>query len=344
MDDVLSKRQHQILLSLVQEFIDRAEPVGSSTLARKYGISASPATIRNEMARLEDMGYLYQPHTSSGRVPTDKAYRYYVNFLLKERISPPEDVQRVLREFESFDDHINRMVEYASKLLADLTHYTSLVLAPRLRKTMFKYLKLAPLEGNQVLIILLTNTGSVINKLIQVDVPLSEESLERMTNILNRRLSGMYLGDIKLDFLKSIERGLHQEILRHLSLLTMETLQREDTLVYDGALNLLDLPEFQNIDRLKRIMELLEEEKIVADILKKTLSTEKGRIYIGREVPSQEPLDDITFITAPYYMGHMPIGSVGVLGPMRMPYHRIIPVVDAIAKIFSKKLTQKASE
>ena len=329
-------------MALIREFISTAEPVGSGTLVRKYDISASSATIRNEMGKLEELGYLFQPHASSGRIPTDKAYRYYVNFLMQKQISPPDDVKEILHEYELYESHIQRLLEYTSKILADMTHFTSLVLAPRLRRTMFKYLKLAPLEGNQVLIIMMTNTGAIINKLIPMDRELPPESLERMTNILNDRLAGMYLGDIQMDFLEKMEEDLHKDILEHLTLLTRETLQNaSDHFIYDGTVNLLDLPEFQNLEKLRIIMELLEEEKRVADILKKTLLVEGVKIYIGHEIPLA-PVKECSFITASYQIGGTPVGTIGIMGPTRMPYQRIIPVVNAFATVFSRKLTKIA--
>lgn len=340
MEPVLLPRQREILLTLIKEFITTAEAVGSATLTRKYNISASPATIRSEMAKLEEMGYLYQPHTSAGRVPTDKAYRYYVNHLMSGRISPPDDIKPALEEFEHYEAQVQRLLEHTGRILADLTHYTSLVLAPRLRRTMFKYLKLAPLEDNRIIIIMMTNTGAIINKVIQVDEPLFPENLERMTNILNERLSGLYLEEIGLDFLTALKDDLQGEILRHLSLLTRETiLNDENSLIYDGAVNLFDLPEFQNIDKLKIIIELLEEEKVVADILKKTLINEGLKVFIGSE-HRLDPMKECSFITASYEIGGVPVGSIGVMGPTRMPYKRIIPVVSALADVFSKKMTK----
>jgi heat-inducible transcriptional repressor len=343
MDGQLSPRQHQILISLVREFISTAEPVGSATLTHKYGISASSATIRNDMVRLEEQGYLHQLHTSSGRVPTDKAYRYYVNYLLQRQISIPEDAQEALEEYEQYQDHITNLLSHTGKILADFTHYTSLVLAPRVRRTTFKFLRLTPLDGNRILIILLTNTSALINKVIQLEQSLPEDSLERMTNILNERLTGMLLGDIHLDFLIKLDGSLSLEIIRNISVLTKEVLNDdENRFIYEGTTNLLDLPEFQDLEKLRMIMKLLDEEKMVADILKKTLELEGTRIYIGQE-HSLEQVQDCSFITATYRLGQLPLGTIGVMGPKRMPYHKIIPVVNAFAKSFSNKLTKMSN-
>jgi heat-inducible transcriptional repressor len=344
MDNMLSSRQHQIIIALVKEFIATAEPVGSATLTHKYGITASSATIRNDMAKLEEQGYLQQPHTSAGRTPTDKAYRYYVNFLMQKQIKVPDEVRDILDEYEKYEAHVQNLLEYTSKSLADLTHFTSLILAPRLRKTMFKYMKIAPLEDNQMLIILMTNTGAIINKVIHLEKSIQLDKLERITNILNNRLGGMFLGDIHLEFLRQLENSLPPDLLQHIFELTRETLQSdENRFIYDGASNLMNLPEFQNLEKLRLIMLLLEEEKMVADILKQTLINEGVKIFIGQE-HKLSPVEDCSFITATYQIGQTPLGTIGIMGPKRMPYQTLIPVVNAFANVFSKKLTRLSNQ
>lgn len=342
MENRLPERQHNILMTLIREFIETAEPVGSGTLTRKYNIPCSPATIRNEMARLEEEGLLYQPHTSAGRVPTDRAYRYYVNHLLQKKTTPSIDMTEILKEYERYQDHIERALEYTSRKLAGVTRLTSLILAPRLRKTTFKYLRLSPLEDNKILIILMTNTGAIINKVITLEDSMSEDELEKMTRILNDRLAGMFLNDIKMDFFEKLPEHLQKDILEQISLMTAQTLDEgDDQVIQDGTVNLLKEPEFQDLERLKMVMELLDEEKVVAEILKKTLTNEDVRIYIGRE-HKQAPLQECSLITATYGIGGESMGVIGIIGPMRMPYQRVIPVVNDVARVISRKLTDLA--
>jgi len=338
MDTILPLRQQQILISLVNEFISTAEPVGSRTMMGKLNIQASPSTIRNEMAKLEKRGYLFQPHTSSGRIPTDKAYRYYVDFLMQRQIVPPGNLDVVLHEYKSLKAHLEKLVDYTGKLLADLTKYMSLVLVPRFRKTLFRYLKITPLDHNRILLILMTNTGSVLNKVIHLSRDVNEEKLKKMTEILNKRLSGMFLGDITLELLSGIPGDIHQGIIERLSELTREmVVEKENTVIYGGARHLLDLPEFQDLDRLRTIFQALDEEKVVVEILNKTLAYEGLKIYIGREHHLDE-MKECSFITATYGLGGIPLGAIAILGPTRMPYERIIPVVSSFADIFSEKL------
>lgn len=342
MEILLSSRQHRILVAIISEFIISAEPVSSSTLVRKYDILFSSATIRNEMSRLEELGYLFQPHTSSGRIPTDRAYRYYVDFLMKKRLNPPQDIDMVLDEYKKLEAHLQRLVEYTGRLLSDLTKYTSLVLVPRFRRTLFRYLKITPLEGNSIVLILMTNTGSILNKVIHLTREVSEEQLGRMTGVLNDRLSGMFLGDISLEFLQKIPGDIHEDLIQNLSSLTLETLKdQESDVIYEGTRHLFDLPEFQDLKRLRSIFEVLEDEKVVVEILKKTLTTEGLKVYIGSEHHMDE-MKECSFITATYGMRGVPLGTIAVMGPTRMPYDTIIPVVNSFAEVFSEKLNRLA--
>jgi heat-inducible transcriptional repressor len=268
------------------------------------------------------------------------AYRFYVNFLMQQQISPPDDVQEILREYEHYEAHIQKLLEHTSRTLADLTHYTSLVLAPLLRRTLFKYMRLVPADEKRVILVLLTNTGAIINNVIELEQEISIESLERMTNILNERLSGMYLEDIQMDFLEKIKQDLHDVILLHVESATREALAKEEKgFIYDGAANLFDVPEFHDLERLRAILEFLEEEELVADILKKTLSNQGLKVSIGGEHKMAQA-NECTFITATYEIDGTPVGSIGIMGPTRMPYQRIIPVVNAFADMFSKKLAK----
>lgn len=342
METLLSSRQHRILVAIINEFIISAEPVGSSTLVRKYDILLSSATIRNEMSMLEELGYLFQPHTSSGRIPTDRAYRYYVDFLMKKQLNPPQDIDMMLDEYKKLEAHLERLVEYTGKLLSDLTKYTSLVLVPRFRRTLFRYLKITPLEGNSIVLILMTNTGSILNKVIHLTREVNEEQLGRMTRVLNDRLSGMFLGDINLEFLQNLPGDLHEDLIQNLSSLTLETLKdQESDMICEGTRHLFDLPEFQDLKRLRSIFEVLEDEKVVVEILKKTLTSEGLKVYIGSEHHMDE-MKECSFITATYGMRGVPLGTIAIMGPTRMPYETIIPVVNSFAEVFSEKLNRLA--
>lgn len=338
MKSFLPPRLHQILIAIVKEFIASAEPIGSKAIVKKYDFSVSPATIRNEMAKLEELGFLFQPHTSSGRVPTDKAYRYYVNHILSQQMQPPVDVEAALKEYENLEFHFQKLIEYTVQLIADITHYTSLVLVPRFKRTLFRYIKITPIDGNRLLLIMMTNTGAILNKVIQVSRAISEEEQEKMTNILNERLSNKYFEDVYKELLEDTSEEMQEEIIQHIGLLTREALrEQEDRLIYDGAKHLLEAPEFRDLDKLKTVFEALEDEKLVVEILKKTLENEGLQVIIGSENRAQE-MKDCSIITATYGVRETPLGSIAVMGPTRMPYARIIPVINACAEIFSEKL------
>lgn len=343
MSELLPSRQHNILITLVQEFISTAEPVGSSTLVRKYDFPVSSATMRNEMARLEEQGFLMQPHTSAGRIPTDRAYRYYVDFLMRRQIPTPREVERTLQEYGQLEVQLQRLLDFTVRILADTTHYTSLVLVPTFRRTMFRYLKITPLEGKRLLLIILTNTGAVLNKIIQLSQDISDEQIQRMTNILNERLANRFFGDIYPELLRGLSEDAHGEIINHIGALAREALlEGQNNVIYDGTKHLLNLPEFQDMEKLKVVFEMLEDEKVVVEILKKTLDTEGLKVLIGHELSFKE-MQDCSLVTATYGTGETPVGTIAVMGPTRMPYSRIIPVVNACAEIFSEKISRLTS-
>ncbi|MCE1247244.1 MAG: heat-inducible transcriptional repressor HrcA [Firmicutes bacterium] len=340
MEDLFTPRQHQILLTIIQEFINTAEPVGSTTLVKRYGFALSPATLRNEMARLEDLGFLFQPHTSSGRIPTDRAYRYYVDFIMQKRIDPPEDVETTLREYERLEAHLHRLVEITVKLLSDITRHTSIVLVPRFRQNLFRYLKITPIEGRRILLILMSNTGAILNKVISLSRDVTEEYLAQITENLNRRLEGVFMENISLELQGKMEDEAQGEIAEHIGILAREVaLQDDKGLIYEGTKHLLAAPEFHNIERLRSIFDFLEDEKIISEILRNTLRSEGIKILIGEE-HKMESVRECSFITATYKFGSTPIGSLAVIGPTRMPYGRLIPVVNACAEIFTEKLNK----
>ena len=342
MEELLSPRQHKIIIAIISEFIASAEPVGSTTLVRKYDILVSSATIRNEMSRLENKGFLFQPHTSSGRIPTDRAYRYYVDFLMQKSLNLPHNLDTFLEEYKRLEAHLHKLIGYTGKLLSDLTQYTSLVLVPRFKKDLFRFLKITPLEGRRILLILMTNTGSIKNKVIHLSRDISEEHFKKMTRILNERLSGMFLRDINPQFLQKLPEEINEDLIHHLSQLTKESVISQDSdVICEGTRHLLELPEFQDLNRLRSIFNMLENEKLVSEILNKTLATEGLKVYIGSE-HNLEEMKECSFITATYGLGGIPLGAIAILGPTRMPYGRIIPVVNSLAKLFSEKLTRLA--
>jgi heat-inducible transcriptional repressor len=340
---MLNNRQKEILKLIVREFVSTAEPVGSLAITQNYDIGCCSATVRNDMARLEEMGYLEQPHSSAGRIPKDKAYRLFVDDIIRNKISlPPErDQQTIEREYDLTQAQLENLLEKTARLLSQLTHYTSVILAPQIRRNLFKYLKLVPLDSERVLLFLMTNTGSVIHRIIHVSSPMEPEVLERITNILNERLQSKSMGNIER-FLNGMASHEHYneliEIVRDASQKIMEEQEHTREVFFGGRTHLLDFTEFRDLNRIKVLMELIEEEKVIAEILSGTLKGDGIQVFIGEENPV-DGMRECSMIMAVYSIEGEPVGTLGILGPKRMPYEQIIPIVTYTAENFSNKLS-----
>ena len=334
----LDSRQEQVLLAVVREYIRTAQPVSSAQLVERYGLNCSSATVRNVMARLEELGFLGQPHTSAGRVPQDLAYRYYVDRLVESGIGVPPEAPVIREEVVSAQAFLDSLMDQASRLLTETTRHTSLVLAPRLRRSFYRYLQLVPLGPRRLLFVLLTKTGSVVEKLVDLSVPVPSELLEGMTEALNRRLRGMPLTEISAELLGELRPAVDEQILQGLSLAARDdSLDSDSRLVLGGTSRLLDQPEFKDVDRLRQILKVLEEEKILAEVLNKTLTTPGFRIWIGHENELAE-MSGCSLLAATYHLRGEPLGTIGILGPTRMPYGRMLSILHCVAQSVSQKL------
>ncbi len=338
---LLEPRQEEILLAVIREYIQTAEPVGSAALLQKYALGCSSATVRNEMARLEEMGFLVQPHTSAGRVPLDKAYRFYVDRLLEKRIVPPPEASLIAREFE--DDHeLESLIDHTRRRLSQLTRYTSVVLGPQLRCSVLKYLQLIRLGPRQVLLVMMTCSGTVVHRVIELSVDAAGEDFESTTAMLNDRLRGMSLEAIRPAFLRTLTPSVAPEIAARVGEITSEMASCQGSrLFYEGASNLLGQPEFQDVGKARGLLELLEQESLLAEILDKSLPMEGVAVVIGGEHPLSQ-MRECTLVTATYHLGGVAVGTVGVIGPMRLRYDRVISIVSCVAEVFGRRLSAAA--
>jgi heat-inducible transcriptional repressor len=336
---VLEPRQERILLAVIREYIESAEPVGSAVLCQKYNLECSPATIRAEMGRLEEMGYLAQPHTSAGRVPLDRAYRHYVDRLLRERIQPPPEASSIAREF--LDPHIEleELIEHTTHLLSHLTRYTSVVLGPRLGRSLFKYLQLVPVAPRQILLVMMTHAGGIVHKVVEVSHPVDAEQLARITNMLNDRLPGLSLEALNRG-LQELPEPLEPEIALRLSEATRElTREFESRAFYEGVSRLLEQPEFRDAQKARALIEIIEEERLLVEIMERSLSSKGLAVVIGTENRVSE-MREFTVVTATYTVDGVAVGSLGVLGPTRLSYERVIPIVCYVADRLGSRLSR----
>lgn len=330
----LDRRKTSILGTVVYEYIATGEPVGSATLTQKYNLGVSPATVRNEMASLEEDGYLEQPHTSAGRVPSDRGYRYYVDRLMlpetltsDEREAIETDVRRASRELAS-------AVEHASHLLSNLTKSIAFAIAPRLNSQVFRHLQLIWIAPKTVHIVLVTNLGLAAQTTVEVGEEVTADQLTRACNNLNPRLAGRRLNDVAIAELwaLSAETPLPGDLLRGIAELFTEhdDAGAERRLFAGGAHNLLDQQEFRDLRKLRAILDLLEEQRTLYDILYDSLSGDGARVSIGHELPNAD-MSECSVVTVPYKVEDRNVGAVGVLGPRRMHYARLIALVTGMA-------------
>ena len=334
---MLDERKKKILRAVVYNYITTAIPVGSRTIAKKYRLDLSPATIRNCMADLEESGYLTHPHTSAGRTPTDKGYRFYVNSLMERENLSLKEKTRIEREYSHRMNRIDQIMEETSQVLSLFSRYTGLVLAPNLEKSIFHHLELVSLENGRILSILITGSGLVKNKIIETEEILPKERLGEILNLINDRLSNLPLKRIKefiSDQLK-IEAsarkiwGLMNQIF---------TWDGVEELYLGGRINILEHPEFKDLARSKSIFQALEEKRLLAEVLSKTASSEGVKVLIGKETRCRK-IRDLSLVTSTYRINGRPVGILGVIGPRRMEYSKVVSLVDFMAKMVSEVLT-----
>ena len=340
----LDPRKELILKVVTDDYIESAEPVGSRTIARKYNLGLSPATIRNEMADLEEIGYLKQPHVSAGRIPSQQGYRYYVDSLMKQQKLAEEELRIIKSYIESKSKELDALLQQTVKMLAQITRYPSLMLGPKLQPSVFKHVQLVPLNSYNILVLVVTNLGVIENKLITIDVPVEQGDLDRISNLLNKKLRGKTFENLKSSVLAELkeEMAAHDDFFHKAICLLLNTLETRDKerIYLDGVINILEHPEFKEIEKFKPLMGMMEEEERLYKMLTDSSSRHGLRISIGEE-NQEEAAQECSIITATYNMKGRAVGTIGVLGPTRMDYSHVVAVVDFIAQYLSEILSEK---
>ena len=338
----LGARKLKILQAIIDDYIRTAEPVGSRTLAKKYGLGISSATIRNEMSDLEEMGFLEQPHTSAGRVPSDKAYRFYVDKLMKVRSLDQKEAEYIRETYESTIDQIEQIIFHTAETLSEVTNYTSLAMAPRLSKVTIRHIQLVQVDGEFALLVIVTSSGILRDTLIRIPEGINNDYLSRVSNILNEQFRGKTIDQIDTEDLANIRdkflknRKFFSSLLDILIQRFRESEKRE---VYLGGMtNIFNFPEYQDIIRAQSFLNLMEEKDLLYDILSN--STEDGVwVSIGSE-NSYNELHDCSIVTATYSLEDRVLGTIGLIGPTRMEYSKAISVMDYMGKALSRYLTR----
>ena len=341
MYETLTERDRRILQAIIMDYIQSAQPVGSRIVSKKYRMGLSPATIRNVMADLEEMGFLVQPHTSAGRVPTDRAFRFYVDTILNLRRLPPverDQIDESLKE-ESLD--IPEIMKRATHLLSLLSRQTGVVLAPRFGSKIFKHLEFIKLREKRILVIIVSKTGEVQNKVIEADEELYQEELDKYSKYLSEIMGGLSLAEAKHKILEELkkEKVLFDKLMYGALQLSQKALEDEGegNLYIEGTTNFIQSPEFADLEKMRVLLQAFEEKTKIVKLLDKALSVQGIQIFIGAENELHEMMN-CSVVAAPYSKENYTLGTLGVIGPTRMDYSSIIPIVDYTARIMGKIL------
>lgn len=341
----LNERERLILHAVVHSYITTAEPVGSRTVVKRFHLDLSPATVRNTMADLEEAGFLQQVHTSSGRVPTDKGYRYYVDYLMQVQELTLGERDRIEHELTRQLSDADEVLRQTSHLLALVTHQAGLAEAPGEHIAQIQRLELIPISERRLAVLIVDNFGRVKTFPIELEQPVEARELGKLTKFLNATLRGITVDNLaqavenKLRTFLDEQRILAEQALRVLNLLPQH---RHGMLYLEGTTRLFEQPEFQDIERAREVLGLFEERERLADILRGTLREHEPQrlaVLIGSE--SNDPgVEGISMIASPYKVNGQQVGMVGVLGPRRMPYSQLTAMVSYTAEMVGKILTR----
>ena len=332
----MDARHRDVLIAVIREYIDSAEPVGSRVLCKRHFPSLSPATIRNAMADLEDLGYLVQPHTSAGRVPTDAAYRFYVSSFPPARPAKTAAARDTLPTRRS---GVDGFMERTSSHLSTVTKLTGLLLAPPLQQTTLARVDLMPLEEDRALAVIVTDAGWVTARAVTLDPPLAADEVRAVGRALTRRFAGRSVQEVvemeaapsdPLDTLHTRARAVTEQIV---------SLLRGRTLYVSGAINMLDHPEFWDIETTRELLRTLEHKERLADLMTSLAADEGLRVTIGEENPYAE-MRECSMITSTYLYRDQVVGILGVVGPRRLPYPEVISVVNETARHVTEALSR----
>ena len=338
----LSERKIRILKAIVDDYIASGIPVGSRTISKLWGGEFSPATIRNEMSDLFEMGYLNQPHTSSGRVPSQKAYRYYVDRMLHVPGVDQREMEQIKRYFTSRMDQIGEIISVTAKTLSASTNYVSIAMAPELRNVLIKQIRLVPVTRGRALVVIVTNMGFVNDLFINIPEDVDDSSLDMISNALTSLMEGKSVAE-----LQKTAQGMMEEMQYHGKVFEslIEVISASEnavpakSIVFDGAQNLFRYPEFTDVERAKSILTALQTQDTIYDILNRANQLSLS-ISIGME-NGREDLNDVSVVTATYSVDGQQVGSFGVIGPMRMNYPRVVSIMQSLGSFFIDFLHQQ---
>lgn len=337
---MLDERKILILQAVIDDYIQSAEPVGSRTIARRHNLGISPATIRNEMSDLEEIGYILQPHVSAGRVPSDKGYRFYVDVLMK-----PEDISEEVRrtiygQLATKHRQVEELIQETCKLLSVLTEHVAIIVAPQVDACVLKHIQLVPFDDNFILVVLVMSPGLVQNKIIEVSTKYTMDELVVMSTQITRKLRGIAYRDIGASLIKSIRDQFGDIGVALLDLIAQELAESKfEQIYFNGAIQIFNQPEFKDIERAKSLLAILEEKEAISDLLGDLRKRSGVQVGIGQE-NDHTGMQECSLVASTYGIGSEVIGSIGVIGPTRMEYAKVFSTVEFMANILSEALTE----
>lgn len=335
----MDKRAQILLKTLVEHYISDGQPIGSRTLLQHSGLDVSPATIRNVMSDLEQLGFIASPHTSAGRVPTQKGYRLFVDSLLTVQPLGSQAVQQLKSGLSS--PNPNELINSAADMLSQLTQFAGLVMIPKRKRIAFKHLEFLPLSEKRILVIIVTSDGNVQNRIILADKPYSSSELTQASNYFNSHYAGQTFEEVQQKLhseLQQMQSDMNRLMSAAMVASSSQAKGDKDGVIIAGERNLLQVDELStNVTSLRKLFELFERRTSLMQLLDNSQHAEGIQIFIGGE-SGYLALDECSMITAPYEADGQVVGTLGVIGPTRMAYERVIPIVDVTAKLLSNAL------
>lgn len=340
-ENELNDRKKTILKSIIDSYIQSAQPVGSRTIARKHELGLGSATIRNEMADLEELGYITQPHTSAGRIPSDKGYRFYVDHLMQVHRLEYEEMMKIKNAMDEHVEELNQLIRKASSIISSITGYTSIVLTPQLSNTVIKSAQIITVDEKRLLVVVVAGGGIVKNKIVKHDSVFSEDNVSSLANAINSFISGRPVSDVSL--LPAINLagalGLSPTITALVTDAVMECVRKiETTDVYlEGVTNLLNYPEFSDLLKAREVLEFLKEEEVVESIARSALKNNDLEVKIGSE-NEIGTMKELSMVTTVYGREGKDIGALGIIGPTRMMYAKVVSSIKYMKNLLDREI------
>lgn len=330
----LTERKLKILQAIISDYVRSAEPVGSRTLSKKFELGISPATIRNEMSDLEEMGYLTHPHTSAGRVPSDKAYRLYVNNLMEKHELSPTEKHLIAERLRANVNEFDETIKHAAKLLSEITNLTSFAMTPSKNEDTLKFVNLLPVDENTVVLMIVSDSGKISNTALRLKVPYTEEGLQILAKHMTYTYNGKKITDVLTNhIIASFESDIEamSKLAENIMPNFMRTLEEmlNVNLYMDGLTNIFDIPEYSDLEKARSFLSLLDKKE---DFTKKLMERDDGIIVTIGDENADDLMNDCSVITATYHVDGKLVGKIGVIGPTRMKYGEITSIIEYLTE------------